>query len=229
MHVIAEQATTETLPDPQLNGEELAPNEAPEPAARRTAALIAGGGPVPASLLAELIARGAKVKLVGSPGQDPEPQYRPSKALDEFVRIRDLTCRYPGCDRPALSGDIDHTVAYPDGPTHAGNIKCYCRKHHLLKTFWPGWSDCQLADGTVVVTTPTGHTYATKPGSSLFFPTWAISTPAPPGRSATPGEYRTTMMPVRKRSRAKAREDRVRSERRLNDAYVAERNRPPPF
>jgi hypothetical protein len=37
------------------------------------------------------------------------------------------------------------------------------------------------------------------------------------------------MMPVRKRSRAEARADRVRSERRLNDAYVAERNRPPPF
>ena len=26
----------------------------------------------------------------------------------------------------------------------------------ILKTFWPGWSDRQLADGTVVVTTPTG-------------------------------------------------------------------------
>jgi hypothetical protein len=99
----------------------------------------------------------------------------------------------------------------------------------LLKTFWPGFSDQQLADGTVVVTTPTRHTYTTKPGSSLFFPTWATATPAPPGGSAQAGEYRTLMMPTRKRSRVKARADHIESERALNDAYVAERNRPPPF
>ncbi len=69
-------------------------------------------------------------------------------------------------------------MPYPGGRTHPGDLKCYCRKHHLLKTFWRGFSDRQLADGTVIVTTPTGHSYATKPGSSLFFPTWAISTPA---------------------------------------------------
>jgi hypothetical protein len=226
VHVVTEQATTEAEPDPQLNGDGLTPPEAPEPAPRRKAALIVGAGPVPAPLLAELIARGAKVKLVGDPGQEPEPQYRPSTALDEFVRMRDMTCRAPGCDRPAVFGDIDHTVAYPGGPTHPGNLKCYCRKHHLIKTFWPGWSDRQLADGTVIVTTPTGHIYATKPGGSLFFPTWAMSTPAPPGGSVAPGEYRATMMPVRKRSRAKARADRVKQERALN---VAERNKPPPF
>jgi hypothetical protein len=229
VHVIAEQATTEAQPDPQVHGEGLVPHDAQEPLVRRKAALIVGGGPVPAALLGELIARGAKVKLVGSPGCDAEPQYRPSTALAEFVRLRDLTCRFPGCDRPALFADIDHTVPYPGGPTHAGGLKCYCRKHHLLKTFWPGFSDQQLADGTVVVTTPTRHTYITKPGSSLFFPTWAMATPAPPGRSAQGAEYRTLMMPTRKRSRVKARGDRIESERALNDAYVAERNRPPPF
>jgi hypothetical protein len=229
VHVIAEQTTTEAQADPECHGKDLAPDDAPEPPIRRQAALILGGGPVPAPLLAELIARGAKVKLVGSPSAEPEPQYRPSKALDEFVRMRDMTCRFPGCDRPAVFGDIDHTMAYPGGHTHPGDLKCYCRKHHLPKTFWPGWCDRQLADGTVIVTTPTGHTYTTKPGSSLFFPAWAISTPAPPGRSATPGQYRTMMMPVRTRSRVKARADRVKRERALNDAYVAERNKPPPF
>ena len=96
---------------------------------------------MPAPLLAELIARGAKVKPLLTPGSAAEPQYRPSKALDEFIRIRDLTCRAPGCDRPAMFGDIDHTVPYPGGPTHFGGLKCYCRKHHLLKTFWPCWRD----------------------------------------------------------------------------------------
>jgi hypothetical protein len=231
VHVVAEQASTHAEPDPQLHGDELVASQAPEPqpTPRQKAALIVGGGILPAPLLAELIAHGAKLRPVTAPKADPEPQYRPSTALDEFVRTRDLTCRFPGCDRPATHADIDHTVPYPAGPTHPGNLKCYCRIHHLIKTFWPGWSDRQLADGTVVITTPTGHTYTTKPGSSLYFPAWAISTPAPPSRSATPGENRETMMPVRKRSRAEARADRVRSERRLNDAYVAERNRPPPF
>ncbi|MDT5078135.1 MAG: hypothetical protein QOJ80_2772, partial [Mycobacterium sp.] len=132
VHVIAEQATAEAQPDPQVHGEGLVPDDTEEPLVRRKAALIVGGVPVPASLLGELIARGAKVKLMGNPACEAEPQYRPSTALAEFVRLRDLTCRFPGCDRPALVADIDHTVPYPGGPTHAGGLKCYCRKHHRL-------------------------------------------------------------------------------------------------
>ena len=140
VHVIAEAASTEATADPLLHGEGLAPNTdeaaddtdddtedadeaaaddepaddaAVEPAVRRRAALIVGGGIVPAPLLAELIAHGAKLKLVGTPASEPEPRYRPSTALDEFVRTRDLTCRAPGCDRTAMFADIDHTVAYP--------------------------------------------------------------------------------------------------------------------
>ena len=60
------------------------------------------------------------------------------------------------------------------------------RCHHLLKTFWAGFSDRQLPDGTVLVTTPTGHTYTTTPGCTLFFPTWAITTPAPPAHGGNP-------------------------------------------
>jgi hypothetical protein len=251
IHVIAEQSSTQATVDPHLHGEGLAPNtedpdapddahdadeaaeaaDAPavEPAVRRRAALLFGGGIVPAPLLAELIAHGATLKPVAGPGEAAEPRYRPSTALDEFVRTRDLTCRAPGCDRTAVFADIDHTVAYPAGVTHPGNLKCYCRIHHLIKTFWPGWSDRQLGDGTVVVTTPTAHTYTTRPASSLFFPGWAISTPAPPATPAAPGEHRTLMMPTRKRTRAQARADRIKTERALNDAHLAERNTPPPF
>ncbi|ORB36724.1 hypothetical protein BST41_25275, partial [Mycolicibacterium porcinum] len=39
-----------------------------------------------------------------------EPGYRPSVALSEFIRWRDLTCRFPGCDAPVQRCDIDHTV-----------------------------------------------------------------------------------------------------------------------
>jgi Domain of unknown function (DUF222) len=230
VHVIAEQASTEATPDPQLHGTGLVPEATPHPQpVRPKAALIIGGGIVPAPLLAALLAHGATVKAVGNPGRDPEPHYRPSTALDQFVRLRDLTCRFPGCDRPATVADIDHTVPHPAGPTHAGNLKCYCRKHHLLKTFWTGFTDRQLPDGTTLVTTPTGHTYTTTPGSRLFFPTWAITTPAPPATPATPGAHRTLMMPTRARTRTQARNHRIQTERALNDTYLAERNKPPPF
>ena len=54
----------------------------------------------------------------------------------DFVRCRDLTCRWPGCDQPVFDCDIDHTVPYADGgPTHASNLKCYCRTHTTTKTF----------------------------------------------------------------------------------------------
>ena len=98
----------------------------------------------------------------------------PRRALADFVRCRDLTCRWPGCDQPADGCDLDHTIPYPVGPTHASNIKCYCRFHHLLKTFCTGaggWQDRQLPDGTLILTAPTGHTYTTHPGSKLLFPT----------------------------------------------------------
>jgi hypothetical protein len=64
---------------------------------------------------------------------------RPSAALADFIRCRDLTCRFPGCDKPADFCDLDHTVPYDaGGPTHASNLKLLCRKHHLLKPFGAG-------------------------------------------------------------------------------------------
>jgi hypothetical protein len=72
--------------------------------------------------------------------------------------MRDLTCRFPNCDVPAEFCDIDHTIPYAaDGLTHPSNLKCECRKHHLLKTFWTGddgWTDRQLADDTLIWTLP---------------------------------------------------------------------------
>jgi hypothetical protein len=45
--------------------------------------------------------------------------------LAEFVRCRDLTCRFPGCEQPAEFCDIDHTVPYQvGGPTHPSNLRC---------------------------------------------------------------------------------------------------------
>jgi hypothetical protein len=51
---------------------------------------------------------GATITRIVHPGQaPPEPRYRPSKKLADFVRCRDMTCRFPGCKVPATNCDVD--------------------------------------------------------------------------------------------------------------------------
>jgi Domain of unknown function (DUF222) len=224
--VIAEQsaveaATTDTSDTSDTSGTRK--NSARTPGT----ALILGGSVLPTPLLAELIRGGAKVRRVRLPGDEPEPRYRPSAALAEFVRMRDLYCRFPGCDVPADRCDIDHTVPFPVGLTHASNLKCECRQHHLMKTFYTGiggWNDVQLPDGTVVWTSPAGRTYTTKPGSRLFFPNWNTTTtdlpPPPPVVPTSVG--RALMMPKRRRTRAAEDAALTKAERAHNERAILE-------
>ncbi|OBI35698.1 hypothetical protein A5709_01340 [Mycobacterium sp. E1386] len=246
IHVVADASALDAEPDPHMAGqrertpitdqttlvEALTPDPEPDVPPSRPPALITGGGVISPAVVAELIRGGAKVRPVRHPGDaKPEPGYRPSAELERFVRCRDMTCRFPGCDRPAEFADIDHTVPYPLGPTHASNLKCLCRKHHLLKTFWTGWRDEQLPDGTVVWTSPTGQTYTTRPGSRLLFPALCMPTGElriPSTQYGPLGEC-GVMMPKRRRTRHQDRARRVNAERALNAAHIAERNQPPPF
>ncbi|KDO97575.1 HNH endonuclease signature motif containing protein [Mycobacterium avium] len=200
-----------------------------------------GGGPavevgaeglLPAQLVAELAASARLMPLVHPADAPPENRYTPSAALADFVRCRDLTCRWPGCDRPATECDLDHTIPYAEGgPTHASNLKCYCRTHHLVKTFW-GWREQQLPDATLILTAPAGRTYVTTPGSALLFPSLCVPTgePARPvAAGSQPCGERTAMMPTRRRSRAQNRAARVAAERRANRAArLARATRPAP-
>ncbi len=248
IHVVAQASAVDVDPDPHMSGERatrpitpemtlaeaLAPDPEPDVPAgpKPPAALITSGGVLSPALVAELARGGAKVRPVRHPGDaPPEPGYRPSTDLERFIRCRDMTCRFPGCDRPAEICDVDHTIAYPLGPTHPSNLKCLCRKHHLLKTFWAGWRDEQWPDGTIVWTSPAGQTYTTRPGSRLLFPTLCLPTgqiPSTPTQYRSPGN-RGIMMPTRRRTRAQDRARRIDAERALNAAHVAERNQPPPF
>jgi hypothetical protein len=127
----------------------------------------------------------------------------------------------------AFSTDIDHTIPYSQGgPTQASNLKCLCRLHHLIKTFW-GWRDRQQCDGTVIWTSPAGQTYTTRPGAALLFPylctptAAAIITPRPDDQS---GE-RTAMMPKRTRTRAQNKAARIAAERQQNREHREARRR----
>jgi len=139
---------------------------------------------------------------------DAALRYQPSAALERAIRCRDLTCRFPGCSRPATRCDVDHTVPFNhDNPTAGGltvaeNLKCLCRQHHRLKTFGK-WQDKQLADGTVVWTSPTGQTYRTAPaGADLFPQPRTAACAAPPT--------------LKRRSRTKQRSSRIAQARRHN-------------
>jgi hypothetical protein len=95
-----------------------------------------------------------------------EKSYRPSARLQRAVRARDVTCRFPGCRRPAggaRSGtDLDHVTPWPVGPTSAANLMVLCRHHHRVKHS-PGWSVELLRDGKVAWTTPGGRRLVTEP------------------------------------------------------------------
>ena len=200
IHVVAEQAS--------VAGDGIAPG------------LVLGAeGMISAEMVAELAAT-AKLQPLIAPADMPEPRYTPSAKLAAFVRCRDLTCRAPGCDRPAVDCDLDHTSAYHHGGrTHASNLKALCRKHHLLKTFG-GWRDKQLPDGTVIWLLPDGGTYVTTPGSALLFPTLCAPTGDLPSFDTDGAQprcvERTAMMPKRRRTRAQNRAHYVASERREN-------------
>lgn len=182
--------------------------------------LLEADGLIPPEVIAELAISATLMPLVHPGDAPPEPGYRPSRALADYVRCRDLTCRWPGCDCPAVFCDIDHTVPYSrGGRTHASNLKLYCRTHHLVKSFWD-WQEKQLPDGTLILTSPSGQTYVTTPGSALLFPSLCGAVGAIPSAEADqpvePSGDRTAKMPRRRRTRAQDRANRVAAERKHN-------------
>lgn len=211
IHLIADAAV--------LSGESEAP------------AILPNFGAIPAETVRD-VAANAQVRTL-RPGHTfgVESRYRPSTALAEFIRCRDMTCRFPGCDRPAEQADIDHTVPWPHGPTHPSNLKLLCRPHHLIKTFYTGpqgWTDRQHPDGTLTWTSPSGRTYTTAPGGALLFPQLAEPTGElvlPDIEESQPG--RGLCMPTRRRTRAAERASRITWERGLNIRRGA--LDPPPF
>jgi hypothetical protein len=203
---------------------QAASTESTPPTPCQYTSIIAGGGVVPPALLADLRRMGASVRTVIQPGDlTEESGYRPSTALRRMVCARDMTCRFPGCDRPAEYCDFDHAIPYADSRlTHPANGRVLCRKHHLLRTFWigeGGWADEQLADGTLIWTSPSNLKHRAPPGSRIFFPDWDTTTPLPDGPPVVLTEAspdKGLRMPTRRRTRAQQRAANIRAERRRN-------------
>ena len=93
------------------------------------------------------------------------PSYRPPPRLRHLVTIRQPTCSFPGCRRPAIRCDEDHTLPYDQGGrTCECNLAPLCRRHHRAKQA-RGLQLTQPEPGTMVWITPSGRSYATGPAA----------------------------------------------------------------
>ena len=88
------------------------------------------------------------------------PAYEVPDRIREQVILRDRTCVFPWCTRPARGCDIDHVDEYDHhaeaegrpqpGPTQSDNLAALCRFHHRLKTH-TAWRYRMAAPGVLRV------------------------------------------------------------------------------
>ncbi|WPF81097.1 DUF222 domain-containing protein [Sanguibacter sp. 4.1] len=107
---------------------------------------LAGHGPIDADTARRLAAQAPsflrilthpETGTVLSVGRD---RYAVPADLRSWLRLRDETCRFPGCSRRAQRCDIDHVKDWAHGgATDQDNLIHLCRKHHRLK-HTTGWT-----------------------------------------------------------------------------------------
>ncbi|AXH34859.1 HNH endonuclease [Humibacter sp. BT305] len=89
--------------------------------------------------------------------------YRLPAALRRRLRVEDERCRFPGCNRRAITADADHTTAWEDGGgTDIDNLAHLCRRHHRLKHA-TDWDVAQDPDRTLAWISPLGQVAQTRP------------------------------------------------------------------
>jgi hypothetical protein len=105
--------------------------------------------------------------------------------IREQIQLRDRTCVFPRCTRPARRCDVDHVIPYDHdaeaedrpqpGPTSTDNLACLCRFHHRHKTH-SAWRYETTAPGVFEWTSPHGYRYRRDHTSAID-----IDPPGPPG------------------------------------------------
>lgn len=89
--------------------------------------------------------------------------YRPPDSMRHLVNIRQRTCSFPRCRRPAERCDLDHTIPFDQGGlTCPCNLSPMCRRHHQTKQA-PGWLVHQPEPGTLAWVAPHGRAYTCEP------------------------------------------------------------------
>ncbi|MGY4856974.1 HNH endonuclease signature motif containing protein [Cryobacterium sp. AP23] len=115
-------------------------------------------------------------------------QQKITKGMRKVLRVRDETCRFPGCSRPAVKSDIDHTQDRQyDGGTDLDNLAHLCEGHHRLKHL-SQWSVIQEPGGVLVWTSPGQRTYRTDPANPIGPPRPKPPTVGPKTRKRPAGD-----------------------------------------
>jgi hypothetical protein len=104
-------------------------------------AMLDGYGPIPASMARGLVANGAESfhrVLVdprdGAPLEIGRSSYRLTKAMRNWLRLRDGKCSFPGCSNQSLDNEADHLLAWHEGGTTGiSNLGQACPAHHRLR------------------------------------------------------------------------------------------------
>ncbi|WP_230672262.1 HNH endonuclease signature motif containing protein [Rathayibacter sp. Leaf248] len=126
-----------------------------------------GYGPVPAdsarALLVSTLTRVVTEPDTGVVLSVGRTHRLPPERMRLFVQLRDETCRFPGCTRPASSAEADHTVEWRfGGETGPHNLASLCTAHHHVR-HGDRWTYVLHPDGTTDWTTPTGRRVITRP------------------------------------------------------------------
>ncbi|MEV8130423.1 DUF222 domain-containing protein [Pseudarthrobacter oxydans] len=130
-------------------------------------AMLDGYGPIPASMARDLVANGADSfhrVLVdprdGAPLEIGRSSYRVTKAMRNWLRLRDGKCPFPGCSNSSLDNEADHLLAWHHGGTTGiSNLGQPCPKHHRLR-HTSGWTPTPATkDEPPGWTSPTGRHY----------------------------------------------------------------------
>jgi hypothetical protein len=81
-----------------------------------------------------------------------------------LLALRDGTCRFPGCTRPATACEIDHARSWRHGGrTDLDNLGPLCQHHHQLKTHG-GWTiTASRRSGACTWRSPLGRVYHHQP------------------------------------------------------------------
>ena len=122
---------------------------------------LSGYGAIPAAVARELAADGKWRKFITDPTTGNlldfgRESYLPPQALRDFLLARDKTCRFPGCRRSGIKGEIDHAIPWEEGgETSRRNLGLLCKRHHQLKTHG-GWKLESFKDGSCEWTSPLG-------------------------------------------------------------------------
>src|SRR4029077_4835375 len=70
------------------------------------------------------------------------------------LRVRDKTCRWPGCDRPASYTSGHHLVHWiKGGPTDLPNLVLLCHRHHWM-VHEGKWQLVKTDDGQLLAIPP---------------------------------------------------------------------------